>query len=248
MRSLLLVVLFSVMSADAQQVILDESYGTAVHRAILLPREEFSRKKAEALSRSFLKAQPDALLVKYQIATEKYQAYLVPKSPMATFEGWLRRFQRLNSLDWCMAEMLSIAGSAVVRFRGETGETERIILKGNDPLLLEIGPARYEILHVDLARGPSGYLANVRVFVRASKKPDVRAGEEVVRMLAQQLPFQRMTVNLRSDPWFATDDGFPDYHPFSHERQPPTESEYNSSPTVYCGLHSGRISCNVTGE
>ncbi len=246
MRSLLLAVLFSGMSAEAQQVISDESYSTAVHRAILLPREEFSRTKAEALSLSFLKAHADALLVKYQIATEKYQAYPVPKSPMATFESWLRGFQRLKALDWCMAETLSIAGSAVMRFRGEKGEIERIILKGHDPLLLQIGAASYEILHVDLARGPSGYLANVRVFVRASKKPDVREGEEVVKMLARQLPFHRMTVNLRSDPWFATDNGFPDYHPFSHEGQPPTEEEYNSSPTVYCGVRSGRISCNVT--
>jgi hypothetical protein len=121
-------------------------------------------------------------------------------------------------------------------------------LKGSNPLLLEIGPDPYEILHIDLARGPSGYLANVRVFVRASKKPDVRTGEEIAKLLARRLPFQRMTVTLRSDPWFATDNGFPDYHPFTREEQPPTESEYNSSPTVYCGVQSGRISCSATGR
>jgi hypothetical protein len=249
MRSLLLlVIVFSEMPAEAQQLLLDETYGTAVHRAILLPREEFSRKKVEALSLSFLKTHPDAVLVKYQVATEKYQAYPLPKSPMATFESWLRGFQRVKALDWCMAETLSIGDSAVMRFRGEKGEIERVILKGHDPLLLQIGAARYEILHIDLARGPSGHLANVRVFVRGSKRPSVRRGEEVVRTLARQLPFQRMTVKLRCDPWFATDNGFPDYHPFSHEGLPPTEEKYNSSPTVYCGVNSGQITCSVTGQ
>ena len=248
MQSWLLLVLLSVAYASGQQVIVDESYTSVVYRALLVPRNEFNHKNVEELSRSFLKAHSNVTLAKFQVVTEKYQAWPVPRSPMATFDSWLRSFQKLKTMDWTMAETLCLADSAVMRLRDGTGQVTRIILSGNDALTIVIGPIRYTILHIDFARTPAGSLANVRVFVTTSKQPDIGSAESVVRQLSQKLQLRRMTVNFRSDPWFAADGGFPDYHPFSHEGRPPTESEYNASRTVYCGDYSGRIKCNATGE
>lgn len=246
MRSLSLILMFCELSMAGSQIILDEVYDKAVYRAILLAPEEFNPDNAEALSRAFLQSHSDAMLVKFQIATEKYQAYQVPKSPMATVSSWLRSFERLAPLHWETAESVSLADSAVMRIRDKTGKINRVILKGEDPLFIATDSADYEILHLDLARAPAGHLANLRVFLRALGPLDARSGEDVVRLLVRKLAFQRMTVTLRADPWFATEVGFPDYHPFSHGKQPPTQSQYDASPTVYCSYFSGKVVCSAT--
>jgi hypothetical protein len=139
--------------------------------------------------------------------------------------------------------MVSIQGDAVLRIRDQAGTVERIILKGNDPLLLKDGPDRWEILHIELARNPSVSLFRASFYVRVPKEPDIRTGEEVAKALAHRLPGWTMTLHLRSDPWFVTERGFPDYHAFSYQEQPPTAVDYHASRTVSCIIGSPGISC-----
>ncbi len=55
-----------------------------------------------------------------------------------------------------MAETVAFGGSAVVKFRDNDGKVTRIVLEGQDPTQLVAESKRFEFLHVDLLRNPTG--------------------------------------------------------------------------------------------
>lgn len=245
MRHYCLLMVLCRLTAAGEDVIIDHHYEGGTHRAVLVDRHEFGRAKAIAISESFVKSQSEIPFSKLEIGTERYQVQRVPRPPFAPFDYWMRNYERLKSLTWRMAETVCFDRGAVMRIRTDGDSVERIVLRGQDPLMGNTGFGAYEIVHIELTTSPSGGLANVSVFVKTSWEPDTSSGEAVARTVVQQLPFKRVNVFLRSDPWFIQDRAFPDYYAFVINLRPPNESEYNASRTVYCGIRAGRVWCKM---
>ncbi len=231
-----------------QELFRTEPTSNSVIAAVLVPAERLNVETAIAVSREFLEKVGVRTFVLLRIVTEKGQAYPPPRPPRPSYEGWIRIYDRFKALNWNMAETVAFGGSAVVKFRDNDGKVTRIVLEGQDPTQLVAESKRFEFLHVDLLRNPTGALADVRLYLRSSQPLDTGSGDALTALLARRLPFRRATVCVRRDFWFIEEEGFPHFYPFSDGTEPPTEAEYHQSATMYCSYGWGNDACRITGN
>jgi hypothetical protein len=235
----LLFALLALTVAQAQEVVRNESGPRWVRRADLVPRSEFNLKTAMELTNRFLQSQPQDSFVQFSVVTEVWQVKQPPRliDPPFVFSHWIGLRRELMQPDWTMTETTALGGSAVMRFRMGREKPERHVLKGTDPLLLEIDGAQYEIVHVWLSGGAAC------VFIRTAGALQSSIAERVVKQIGAFLPVRPDMVYFRHDAWFPTHFEFPYYCPLCGDEAMPTEEELNSSPETSCMVSDGKISC-----
>ena len=60
--------------------------------------------------------------------------------------------------------------------------------------------------------------------------------KEVAEQLSSRLGTNNISVRIRLDPWFITDDSFPIVYVFQNGLRPPSADEYKKSPEASCWI------------
>jgi hypothetical protein len=148
--------------------------------------------------------------------------YYLQQSALESWASWLKAWRSAARVRWRVAEMTAIGNDAVLRIR-VVRSASRATLSGRDPLVLDIGGRRYDILHISGA-------ARATVYVRGPKPLPC---EEIHRVLRRKLDGP-VTVKVRTDPWFVRDPGFPAFYWF-YSGEPPSREAVEAAQQAVCG-------------
>ncbi len=235
----LLLAFLALTLAQAQEVVLNESGYRWVRRAVLVPRSDFNLKTATALTEDFLKTQPEDTIVQFLVVTERRQASRILRPPrLEPFDAWLKSREYEMKMDWTMAETTALGGGAVMRFRMGHDAPSRHVMRGLDPMLLQIDGRQYEIIHIWLFPPARDHGYWPKFFIRSSSAVDTDTAERVTNRLRGLLGGRPMpmTVYFGTDAWFYNRSDFPAYCALCGDERLPTKEELVSSWTWCDGV------------
>jgi hypothetical protein len=155
-----------------------------------------------------------------------------------SFESWRVLYEKygrnpLPAADLTVVRDASDEDVAIVRYRsGDEVRQEAMTLDGKEapnPLLILKGGAKFEVLALipDTDGTVSAY---VKVSNTTANLEGI--GFPIATKLAWMLS-SKVEMYLRTDSWFISDSAFPIVFRFEAPSLPPTESEYNASPTLH---------------
>lgn len=226
---------------------------------MVVPRPEFTEDNLTALAREFagqFRGVPFARLV---MAPDTDGLFGHQSWSEGKYRSWFQavnrdladgREPRAN-----YAEADVVGGQATLRLR-ISHRVSRVVLTERDPLLLEEGGHRYEILHIegrllteafDDGRQKVWSCTACPVDLRASLQTqpplDPRGFRKVAARLASPVRPIDLSLSLRTDTVFVGDTFFPLLYEFGEGARFPGEKEYQESPRLEarCNGHTGRI-------
>ena len=226
---MLLLILGASLAADT--IISDEvRFGIKLKTVRLSPTTRFDLRELEHLSRIELSGAK-----KQRVAHSRFYGSKGgepwPKLNHITESDWRELYERTRRLPNEIAELFAIDGNAVLRYRNATGQVEKRLLAGKDPLIQTIGGKTYEILY--LTEWLGRYEGTIRLFFRTAGPLSVEDGQEVLARMQNAFP-KPLVVELyiRSDEWFVWGTFYPYSNPFITNGPPPIGQEYGK--TLYC--------------
>jgi hypothetical protein len=240
--------------ANAQKVVFEQQGGGVVRRVLVVPPAELNLRRAVELSRRFLADnQGRYRLQLLYIGGDAGEAvrYSAGKSPLhIDYEYWRILFHRYGRSSTPLAEMLAMPGGATLRWHDpRSGQVDRVLLAGRDPLRLRLGAVEFEILHVapvplpEHEQVPGGEACRVHIHLRTQqrfKKSDVR---RAMLFLRNRLRLTEITVQVRNETWFLVDYLFPVVYRFDRSFRAPSEKEWLAAPEGYCASSKKEIVC-----
>jgi hypothetical protein len=185
---------------------------------------EFTFQRLAKRARAKLLEAASEPLVRYTMFASEPSPLFLTQSPVESFAGWLASWKSAAKVRWRVAEAVAIGPDAVLRIRMGRSMS-RIVLRGRDPLFVAAGGRRCEILHV-ASRAPG----SAAVYLRG---PGPLPCEAVYRSLRQSIPL-KLSVRMRTDPWFLNDPDFPPYC-FFQISEPPTRDAVAAGVQTSCG-------------
>ncbi|MFN7995855.1 MAG: hypothetical protein U0Q18_19745 [Bryobacteraceae bacterium] len=235
--------------AKSAQLYAEQKSKSVYVRSIIVAASDLSLSWAEEESRRFMSATDSAgfRLRLLRITTRPEDARMMSGGIDATDSGLetrLEEYRRIRQSVGRIAELTVTQKGAVLRYRDPRALPQRILLRGNDPLLGSLNSVDFEILYVAVRQEP-----RLRIFgSRGSLRADtyIRIQEPLTEALGGLL-HERMTadfdapmsfMHLRNDEYFAGD--FPTAFPFSILENPPNKAR---SPTLICNAwNDSRVS------
>jgi hypothetical protein len=206
--------------------------------------EALSRRANELLSKESVKF----IRVWYFSSKADANAFFPPRLVHGGYDHWRKIYDTIKPLRIPVAELIANGNSAILLTRSKDGLITRNILKGLDPLTVEVGGATLHIL--DYAFTPVRAQSNetrVLVYAWTTAPLTKELGAMAFEALAGSLPFPEAILSLRHDPWFIHDYAFPVFSPFSSALEPPTKEQYSKSPTLGCLKRAtGELTCSVS--
>jgi hypothetical protein len=229
-----------VIPAKSAQLYAEQKSESVYVSSIIVAASDLSISRAEQESRRFMAATDGAgfKLRLLRITTRPEDARMMSGGigvTDASFERYLEEYRRIRQSVGRIAELTITQKGAVLRYRDPGALPQRILLRGNDPLVGSLNGADYEILYVAVRQEP-----RLRIFgSRGSLRADtyIRIQKPLTEALGALL-HERMTADfgapmsfthLRNDEYFAGE--FPLVFPFSIVENPPNKAR---SPTLIC--------------
>ncbi len=243
--------------AQEPKVLWDMGDRTLMRRSVLIAPDQFSVGRAEHISRAFLAANRERYrLLQLSIFTDELDARRTGSGKGSTdvsYEGWRQLYELYGRRPQPMAETIVTQRGAVMRWRDAVGHVGRVVLKGQDPLVVRLDGSTFEILELAVSRGEDDYmyspLAPTRVYLAVrTRAPGLERARKYTLLLAKQWGLAHVSASFRQDSWFITNERFPLVYRFEETMPPPTEAEYRASATNSCLLASGRIHCDCQGR
>lgn len=225
-------------SCRGEQVLWERRGDGYAFQGVLIDAEQPDHETIEAVARSRLREfrDSDFVVVRIYPRTDEIPG---PRLPLhRTFSMWRAAYERYAGLEPRFAEAVSVGENAILRWRGVSGEQQRVTLRGDDPLTLKLEHRSAEILHFGRVESPE---YGLHVFVKVDGELDVALGGEILGALRRRLP-TRMTVFIREDSWFI-DGSFPYGLPFEAPGAPPSVEAWERSVTVICYDYGGEQPC-----
>lgn len=169
-----------------------------------------------------------------------------------------------------VAELMAIGNDGVLRVRHPNGSISRVVISGQDPLILKHDSIVAEILHLEfratrelldravdagLGRALRLYSPSVQlltpaeevacIYVRLTPWPTVlRPPREISLAIARRLGIAAASVSFRPDSWFA-DDNYPVPNPYVEWREPPELANWRRVPQVFCSVEQEQGRCSA---
>jgi hypothetical protein len=227
--ALFLFILGASLAADT--IISDEvRFGIKLKTAKLSPATPFTLGELERLSLIEL-SRANAQRVAHSRFYGSKGGEPWPKPDHITESGWRELYERTSQLPNEIAELISIDGNAILRFRNASGQVEKRVLAGNDPLIQTIGGKTYEILY--LGEWLGRYEGTIRLYVRTAAPLSVEEGTELLARMQNLFP-KPLSVQLyiRNDEWFMEESYYPYSNPFIPNGPVPSAQVYGK--TLYC--------------
>jgi len=102
----------------------------------------------------------------------------------------------VSKVSFSIAELMSIEGNAILRYRDGAGAVSVTVIQGKDPRPITIGTYQGTIIHV----GVKGTMACLYVVGQGSIS--ATDGATYARDLAARLGANESWIEFRADPWF----------------------------------------------
>ncbi|MEO8050774.1 MAG: hypothetical protein ABI833_10195 [Acidobacteriota bacterium] len=227
--ALFLLILGASLAADT--IISDEvRFGIKLKTAKLSAATPFTLVELERLSRLEL-SRAKAQRVAHSRFYGSQGGEPLPKIDHMSESGWREIYDLTSQLPNEIAELIAIDGNSVLRFRNASGQVDKRVLSGQDPLVQVIRGATYEVLY--LAEQLGRYEGTVRLYFRTAAPIGVEAGTELLARMQSVFP-RPLVVELyiRNDEWFRDESHYPYSNPFITNDPPPSEQDYGK--TLYC--------------
>ncbi len=211
----------------------------ALDRGILVSRGDFQDARLVEVCRQALNSSK-APLIRLVILTEENSKFDLWLMSHETFEPWVRNYKGGLTTPMQAAEMIAVRGNAVLRIRDGLA-LRRLVVSGEDPLVIESEGSRFELLHLYFSWLPA---YSLRVFARCDGTLTLSNSRTLYGILAKAFAAPPSTLAVRKDRWF--DDGaFPVRFWFDLSEPPSSFSEYNMAPMVECmRLGAGPPDCH----
>jgi hypothetical protein len=236
------VLLTLAMIVDADTVLRELARTGMRQKAIDVAPESFSESYLERLSRKELARSPRSNFTQILFYGDRGGPPL-PKASHDSYEHWRGLYETLARTPNQIAEAISIGKDAVLRVCDGSGRLSRKVLAGRDPLQIDLGSDRFEIVYLAFTAPGSYILQRVDIYVRTTSPLNTETGLELLRKLQPIFPDLEVSLLVRNDAWFISEPSYPFVNPFVAAANPPTAEEYSHSRTLRCGQRSGSPSC-----
>lgn len=229
---LLLAVAPLIVSAD--RVLEDETTQTLIFRKIAVPVETFTQQYATQIFRYFLAENAKMKMIRL---------ILVPDEKPATYTRfgcdhcdpyrfWRSQWDVISAVIFPVAELMSIEGNAIIRYRDKSGAVSVVVIQGSDPRPIRVGNYEGRIIHLAMQGridSPLPELYVVGTGILSSN--DARSYDMT---LAKRLGVSESSIQFRSDPWFINEIWTPFFPLFDASGPAPTEEMFKKTKTPYC--------------
>lgn len=158
------------------------------------------------------------------------------------FEDWrqnVRMFEREGRLTQCpvVTQIFKLGTGIVRRHIDRACRSHLTILQGQNPLLVEIDRARYEIVDVRATGAAPPSAPGIKFFVSTREPVSIDAARRLLKHFQEITGLSRLYVSLRADRWFAFDCDFPLLSSiYGPNASLPNEREFSQSTQANCGL------------
>jgi hypothetical protein len=147
-------------------------------------------------------------------------------------------------------EAAKIGSNVVIRSLDHAcGRSSKLLIGNVSPLDLVVDGASFEVLDMSFSR-PMGQENEHRIhadlYVRAKGTVSTGRAKALTARIRDLTGVEEISVELRSDPWFITDCGFPALFPFESQPPIPTLEEFSRTKYASCGSFAftrGNIQC-----
>lgn len=238
--------------AQTQEVLASHEGSSHVFRVELISRSQFVPDKLKERCRQLLESYGQTPLIQVRFFTSARQ--------YAQFHGWPLTSESANRAadgyrDYLSSqaalidygELLVVHGDAILRRKQGGSAPETYVLRGADPLQLQVSGAHYKILSLFMqplpARLWSDFEGKLRIELFITTKSALRpdAGERLMDLLASRLPVKRgaLTARIREDEWFFSYGRFSAGYAFRTRFEAPPIAEYERTQTLVCSMIRG---------
>jgi len=158
------------------------------------------------------------------------------------FDDWLQNvkvFEREGRLTQCpVVTQIFKIGTGVVRRRIDQGCRSHLsLLQGQNPLMVEINHARYEVVDLKTTGAAPPSTPGMKFFVSTRDPVSIDAAGRLLKHFQEITGLSRLYVSLRADRWFAFDCDFPLLSSvLSPSSSLPSEREFSQTTQAHCGL------------
>jgi len=199
---------------------------------VIVPAKEFTLSAlTKRSSRLMLAKRYDLRFVWFFASKNDFLTFF--DSPVAThmtYGLWRRGYETATSRRYPVGALVAIRDSAVVLLRNQDRVSRRVI-RGTDPTVVNIEGGSFFISYFYKVPANKPILT---LYAWTSSPLTAELGERFLAALSASVPFGALSVRVRNDPWFVDDPVHPFFNPFYPGFAPPTEAEYNRSPTMAC--------------
>ena len=225
-------------------------------RALIVPPDTFSAESLERLSTDFLTN---------RTADFKLYRLILGVSPQVVAEhtgggkgflhvaceGGVRMYNERVATKRVgpIAEITSLGGSAVLRWRGVDGRIGKKVLHGEDPMRMQVGGSEVELLHVvgveakPRFRDPPEELYRIHYFARTRDQPSLELARAAAHELSTRVGLRMISVELAEDHWFLDYSLFPIVYRYETVGEPPSCEEYSGGLRARCSFWDGELRC-----
>jgi len=219
---------------SADRTLEDETTQTLVFRKIAVPAQTFSQQYATQRARQFLAENINRKMIRLTLVPDEKPATYprVGCDHCDPYRFWRMQWDAISAVTFPVAELMSIDGNAVLRYRDKSGAVSAVVLQGLDPRPLRVGNYEGRIIHVAMHGRIESPLP--RLYVVGSGTISSKDGASYARDLAARLGVRESWIEFRADPWFINEIWTPFFPLFDTSGPVPTEEAFKETKTPYC--------------
>ena len=233
-RSLVLLSATAPLMIPGDRVLEDQTTETLVFRKLAVPAQTFSRQYATQQARQFIADNATMKLIRLTwVPDEKPATYsLFGCDHCDPYRFWRAQWDPISKVIFPVAELMSVEGNSVLRFRDKSGAVSAVVLQGSDPRPIRIGGYQGRIIQV----GMSGRIQSPlpQLYVVGAGAISSKEAASYARDLAARLKVRESWIEFRADPWFIDEIWRPFIPLFDTSDSVPTEEMFKSTRTPYC--------------
>src|ERR1700677_1156826 len=135
--------------ARADRTLDDKTTSTLIFRKIAVPATVFSKDYAVERSRRFLAENPTKKMIRLTLVPDEKPAIfsLVGCDHCDPYHFWRGQWDATGTAIFPLAELMSIEGNSVLRYRDKRGAVSAVALQGSDPRPVRIGAYGGKVIH-----------------------------------------------------------------------------------------------------
>jgi hypothetical protein len=220
-------------------------------RSVALVGEEvFGVDAGRKLYAKYEASAPKALVISVYPTVEEGSLLAGKGHTDVTFDDWERMYYARHGHESLRAMQLIAIGKNAVLKIADHGHVSRVILRGDDPTIVDAGGRRCQILTLSFHHLPRPIRADgqnptiVNLDVQVDSVPDDSQAKAITRALWEKLGRVTVDVSMRADNWFIEDQSFPAWYPFAKDDGPSSLADYRSHGEVGCRSDQSEVRCS----
>ena len=229
---------------SADRVLEDQTTKTLVFRKIAVPPQTFSQQYAIQQARRFLVENANLKMIRFTLVPDEKPATYARAGcdHCPPYRFWRGQWDAISRVTFPVAELMSIEGNSILRFRAESGVVSEVVLRGSDPRQIQIGAYRGKIIHVDMSGRIDSPLPEL--FVVGTGMVSSKYAFAYTRTLATRLRVRASEIQFRADPWFIDEIWTPFFPLFDPSGPVPSEEAFKATKTLSCIYFNSKTASN----